>query len=1051
MSEYKNNPIDNIFQKSLNCEKCSKKSECNCNFNIHIESNHDISSNSSIFSEKDNLDTSFFSEYNYNLSNIDQLDGNDTVASNSDETITNSIAENANNVIIKSSNFRIIETNVNSLKGKKNELKAMLQTYQPDCVVLVETKLDENYCNSEFFDINKWNIIVRNDRNIHGGGVIIAVLRKYIATPVKINYDNMDENPELYFIKLHSFSKHKPVYICGFYRSQRDARSVNMLSCLHESLRKLPGKKGNNHVVLTGDANLHINWELNQPQVNSFTKKLDKQMLDICNDLNLVQKVNFPTRHENTLDLFLTSDPSKVMDIKPIPPLADHDGIVIDLDLSIKKKTKSQHIIYKWKKADSEGLTKYVAEQLSVVTIANENSIDENWNKFKNILIDARDKFVPKYMSTTRHNLPWYHQHLRRLCNKKQRLYNKSRKTKSNDDIRAFKKCRSEYNKLLKNAQREYYLDFLEPRLDQNGKYLFNYIKRMKKDSLGIEALNHNNKLITNASDKAEALSEQYKSVFAEENKEDLPHILPSPYPDMKNIEITEKGVLKRLEDLDVNKSTGPDGLSPILLKMLAPVISQTLTEIFQQSLRQSTQPSDWLTQFVSPILKPGKDKLEPSSYRPISLTSVCCKILEHIIYSETMQHLENNNILSKLQHGYRRGCSTETQLLKVIQYLSKNLENCAQTDIISLDFSKAFDVVPHSRLLLKMNYYGVRNILPWIKSFLTNRKQTVIIDGVHSSYVHVKSGLPQGTVLAGLLFLIFINDLPSSVTSSFTGVFCDDTLLAKEILSQNDAIDLQNDLDKVHEWTKIWGMSFNVVKCVQMTVSNKIKNLSTKYFLENKELYKNDVIKYLGIFIDKKLTFKQHIEEKSKRATTVLNMLRRNLHFAPKSVKTKAFQSCVLPIVEYGSTCWAPTSSKLNKKLEMVVHNGAKFVTNKYPKKGNYDDYSITKILKDLNWKTLEQRRMKARTIMAYNILNNNVILEPTLLPKVTSERPERNCKGVTVGRENQLVEPQARLDIVRSTFFYATPTLWNQNITPRLAKSVNVETFKRNFRKQV
>ena len=131
---------------------------------------------------------------------------------------------------------------------------------------------------------------------------------------------------------------------------------------------------------------------------------------------------------------------------------------------------------------------------------------------------------------------------------------------------------------------------------------------------------------------------------------------------------------------------------------------------------------------------------------------------------------------------------------------------------------SRAFDTVPHQRLLLKMNYYGIRNILPWIQDFLSNRKQSVVIDGVQSNFVTVVSGLPQGTVLAALLFLIFINDLPDSVIDSFTGVYCDDTLIAKEISQKSDSIQLQNDLNHIHDWTKIWGMQFNTQKCIFMS-----------------------------------------------------------------------------------------------------------------------------------------------------------------------------------------------------------------------------------------
>ena len=344
-------------------------------------------------------------------------------------------------------------------------------------------------------------------------------------------------------------------------------------------------------------------------------------------------------------------------------------------------------------------------------------------------------------------------------------------------------------------------------------------------------------KITKDPREKVEALTNQNESVFQHEDLKSIPNILPSQYTDMEDIEINENGVLTQLEKINVNKSTGPDGLSPHILKMLATVITPNLTKLYKLSLNSGKNPLDWRLQFITPILKPGKNKLEPGSYRPISITSICCKILEHIIYSETMKHFEKHDILSDLQHGYRNRCSTETQLLKVVNHFAESLENNSQTDSIFLDFSRAFDVVPHERLILKMNHYGVRKYLPWIRNFLSQRKQCVVIDGVKSRFIKVISGIPQGTVLAALFFLVFINDLPESVSNSFTGMFCDDTILAKEISNENDATDLQNDLDNVLEWTKLWGMKFNTVKCVQMTLSNKKNTLKTQYYLDKNKL----------------------------------------------------------------------------------------------------------------------------------------------------------------------------------------------------------------------
>ena len=157
----------------------------------------------------------------------------------------------------------------------------------------------------------------------------------------------------------------------------------------------------------------------------------------------------------------------------------------------------------------------------------------------------------------------------------------------------------------------------------------------------------HNNKIVTDTAEKAEILAKEYESVFSSEDLTSIPNILPSPYPDMPNFEVKEKGVLTKLQQLNVHKSTGPDGLSPYLLKMLAPSISPMLTNIFKQSLELNENPEDWKIQFIAPILKPGKDKTLASSYRPVAITSVCSKILEHIIYSQTMAHLDKFKILS--------------------------------------------------------------------------------------------------------------------------------------------------------------------------------------------------------------------------------------------------------------------------------------------------------------------------------------------------------------------------------------------------------------------
>ena len=414
------------------------------------------------------------------------------------------------------------------------------------------------------------------------------------------------------------------------------------------------------------------------------------------------------------------------------------------------------------------------------------------------------------------------------------------------------------------------------------------------------------------------------------------------------------------------------------------------------------------------------------------------------------MDHLQKYKVFSKLQHGYQHGCSTETQLIRVIDLFAKGLEKKSQVDCISLDFARAFDTVPHERLLLKMNYYGIRKLLPWIRHFLTGRSQRIMVDGVKSRVIQMISGIGQGTVLAGLCFLIFINDLPTSITDSFFGIFCDDTLIAREITSNNsDANSLQNDLSAIEEWSSIWGMKFNTDKCVVMSVTNKKTLPLNNYFLNGVCLSRQNYIKYLGVYIDNKLTFRKHIEEKVKSATKVLNLLRRNLYYAPVSVKSKAYFACVRPILEYGNTCWSPTSEKSNHAIEMVQHNAAKFATNCYPKKGHYQDFSIHRILQDLDWTSLKERRDQAKVTMVYKILNNHVIISSETLPRVSLNRP-RKCNEAKVGLHNQLVVRDSRLNTTVETFYYAAPRIWNNTVSASQAAAPSTDAFKQHFAKK-
>ena len=272
--------------------------------------------------------------------------------------------------------------------------------------------------------------------------------------------------------------------------------------------------------------------------------------------------------------------------------------------------------------------------------------------------------------------------------------------------------------------------------------------------------------------------------------------------------------VRDKLHDLNPEKSPGPDGWHPILLKYTSDLINFLL----QKSLNEGMVSPKWLEACITAIHKKGKKNLF-ENYRPVSITSIICKVMESIIRHKIINHMERNNIFADKQHGFVPLRNCMTNLLTCMESWTDMIEKGQSIDIIYTDFAKAFDKVPHQRLLRKMKDIGiVGNVLNWVRSFLTGRNQRVRVENQFSNSVPVKSGIPQGSVLGPALFVIFINDMPE-IVESMCQLFADDAKIFRNASSREDCIKLQNDSDKLTEWSARWQLSFNVEKCKSLHI----------------------------------------------------------------------------------------------------------------------------------------------------------------------------------------------------------------------------------------
>ena len=314
-----------------------------------------------------------------------------------------------------------------------------------------------------------------------------------------------------------------------------------------------------------------------------------------------------------------------------------------------------------------------------------------------------------------------------------------------------------------------------------------------------------------------------------------------------------------------------------------------------------------------------------PSNYRPISLTSSCCKIMEHILFHSIMDHVQHNNILIDNQHGFKSGFSCQTQLISLVEDISHAMDNGLQTDVILLDFSKAFDTVPHIRLLNKFQNCKIGNlILTWIKSWLTQCTQSVVVDGTSSSPVSILSGMPQGTVLGPLLFLLYINDIANRVSSSIR-LFADDCILYRVIKFKNDSVILQHDLDLLSQWATLWQMKFNVSKCVLIQCSQSLYPFQYDYQLHNHILEVRDEHLYLDVLLHESLSWSNHITRTAAKASQLFNFLRCNLSNCSPSVKATTYLTIVHPVLEYAASVWDPYQQNDMLSLEKVQRRAAR------------------------------------------------------------------------------------------------------------------------------
>ncbi len=554
-------------------------------------------------------------------------------------------------------------------------------------------------------------------------------------------------------------------------------------------------------------------------------------------------------------------------------------------------------------------------------------------------------------------------------------------------------------------------------KIGENPKLFWNYTRHFTRSSSTIDMIVDGEDKITDDTQKAEILNSYFTSVLIVEPEIKIP--LPQA-PNVGNVildfDVTPEIVRDKLSKLKPNKASGPDNVSVNVLRNCLN-FDLPLAIIFNQSLQMGQLPQDWRDANVTPLHKKGSRQLR-SNYRPVSLTSQVVKLMERIVQVNILKIVLKNKTISCDQHGFQDGCSCVTQLLECIFDWTENFDNKLQTDIIYLDFAKAFDTVPHKRLIHKLKQAGIRGkVLRWVSAFLSNRRQRVILRNGSSSWQNVTSGVPQGSILGPLLFLIYVNDLPDSVRGT-SKMFADDTKVYCPIQTLSDCERLQDDLNALSCWSNTWLLRFNAGKCVVVKTRQKI---DYDYTLDGVNLTQVHEQKDLGVNISDTLLPSSHVQDIVKKANQRTGIVKRCFTGLENKIGL-LYKSIIRPVLEYGAPAWNPWHKKDIDVLESSQRRCVKLAPNT-----------------NLGLESLEHRRMLTDLTETYKIVHGYYKNDYSHF----FSKPGRNLRGHSC----KLAKKSNRTDIAKNFFSNRVVNPWN-NLPESVANAPSLSTFKKRLR---
>lgn len=806
-----------------------------------------------------------------------------------------------------------------------------------------------------------------------------------------------------------------------------------------------------NKVYIVGDLNKS---ELFKP----LTEHINSLFKDFFYEYSLLQLVKEPTskKKDSILDVFLTNVPTSVKTLKVCEPLGNSDHCSIHVKFQNKPINQPlNEVVFNYKKANYEAIKAELSKIDWHAFFSDTTDIETAYLKYSSLLKDLISAHVPirKYYSKKTKK---YSKNIQKLCTKKKKIWKKIIHVKKVLPIhtpkletlmKKYDQLRTEWANEISNQEKNTALEIIKSNCVSN---LFKYANsKLNSGSAVATLINSKGNLCTSNLDKANALNDQFKQVFTDDDGT-LPNFKATTFH-MPEPNFQPANIAKIMSNLSNSYSICPDGIPTAFYRNLSESLAEPLNYIFRLSWTTGLLPMEWKTAFVTPIpKKPNSDN--PSDYRPISLTSTPIRIMEKIIKQTLVETMYSNSFLSNQQHGFRSDKSTISQLLECTYDWTYAMETKKFVDVVYIDFAKAFDTVSHEKLLYKLqSITDNKRLFNWTKNYLLKRSQKVNVQGTFSDTASVLSGVPQGSVLGPILFLIYINDIADEIEKDVNiKLFADDCKLyiIFEKLNENLTLTkMHSTLQTLSTWVLKWQMQLNVLKCAVLHIGKN--NPKNAYFLLDQELAHVDSYKDLGIIMESDLKFQKHLNSIVSKAYQRLNTIFLAFKGLPPDIIKWAYCVYVRPILEYASSVWSPFNLNATNRLEKIQAYMTRRALgyNTTEKRPSYGER-----LKRLKMTTLEERRIKADLIFIAKILNGTV--NTSLIDKL--EIIKNNNRGhpyrYRVLNENH---KNPKLSLFKNFLLNRTVNVWNClpssvfETSDNEFNTINVTVFKNAIRK--